>query len=262
MSARAWIEAGLVSAGLVACLVASLVWGFGHPQGVSGQLLDPRYSAAILASLRIGASSGLGLGVLGTALSAAYLFTGGRPSHVVLTLSLASAFTPDLVHALIWRAVMQPGLGSVWVARTLASTGGQTAAVGLVLAVKWAPLAAVFMTETAGDRRRSLARTLQLAGISTFRSALRAFAPHMRRCALIALFLGVLLGLRQHELSDVLFGGGTGFEAEGLSQWVAKVALNFLDPGLAAAQLLLLLAVVLGLVGGAALLAHLRRSEA
>jgi ABC-type sugar transport system permease subunit len=245
MSTRTLIEALVLSIGVIACAVSAFAWATSADwETIQTSLSDDRLWNAVRASLEIGIVAG---GVLAGAtliVPAMYLYGERTPSRLIVVLALAIALTPDLVHALVWRAALQPNVAPQLFQTLLADPEIQCVILGLVLAIKWAPLVIVVAASVLDERRIKLRRMLVLAGVSKMLAFYRSALPHLARWACIALVLGVLVGLRQHELSDSLLAGGAGFGAEGLSQWVSKVALAFLDPGRAAAELLLILVLV------------------
>lgn len=252
----------MLSVGALCCVLNALFWVAAMPASAPmSAVSDPRFWSATAVSLNIGLLVGVLLAIGGAGAASIYLVSESRPPKLVLVLAIASALTPDVVHALAWRSALQPDFVLVpeFVRAAFAgNSSGQFSLVAAAIVMKWLPLSALIAWATTPRERVALYRTTLLAESRSVFAFRMAFGTHIRRVVLLLMCFGVILGFRQHEMSELLFAGGAAFAVEGLSQWSTKVALSFLDPGRASLQVLAALLVV---GAGLGLMAALTRAK-
>lgn len=242
MRGRTALEGALLSVGALCCIANALLWLATTPgRALAPAVSDPRFWSSTTVSLTLGLAVGMLLAICGTVAASAYLASGTRPPRLLLVVAVASALTPDLVHALAWRSALQPNfvfIPEIVRAAFAGNSNGQFGLVAFAIFIKWLPLTTLIAWAATPKKRIALYRTTLLAEGHSFFAFRMAFGPHLRRIALLLLCFGLILGFRQHEISEILFAGGAAFAVEGLSQWSIKVALSFLDPGRASVQVL------------------------
>lgn len=265
MRGRAALEGALLSVGALCCILNALFWVAALPASAPASAVsDPRFWSATAVSLNIGVFVGALLAIGGVVGASAYLASGTRPPRLLLVLAVASALTPDVVHALAWRSALQPDfvlVPEIVRAAVAGNSTGQFSLIAVAIVIKWLPLTALIAWAATPPERVALYRTTLLAEGRSIFAFRMAFGAHIRRIALLLMCFGVILGFRQHEMSELLFAGGAAFAVEGLSQWSMKVALSFLDPGRASVQVLAALLMAGAGLGLLAALARVRRPK-